>query len=198
QWADSINSAEKYELLAGIFEAAGGDFLDAAQVYYNKASEKKSRLITTQNVLKSGKIHYKEGGREKLYTAKNELEKALKEFKELSSIADQAEACLQLLLVHNRLGIVKEGIKYGEKAVDLYRQLVEIDSSKIFELAQALRGLALISIRGIPDVSTIIKIEEKEHCIKILEEATKLCKVSFELLRRIGNRSGERGGGSNT
>lgn len=195
QWADSINSAEKYELLAGIFEAAGGDFLDAAQVYYNKANERKARLIDAQNILKNGTIHYKEGGKEKLYVAKNELKKALNEFKELSSIVDQAETCLQLLLVHNRLGIVEEGIKYGEIAVDLYRRLAEIDSSKIFELARALRGLALISIRGIPDVSTITKIEEKEHGIKILEEATKLCKVSFELLRRIGNRSGERGEG---
>ena len=195
QWADSINSAEKYELLAGIFEAAGGDFLDAAQGYYNKANEMKARLIDAQNILKNGTIHYKEGGKENLYTAKNELEKGLNEFKDLSSIVDQAETCLQLLLVHNRLGIVEEGIKYGEKAVDLYRRLAEIDSSKIFELARALRGLALISIRGIPDVSTITKIEEKERGIKILEEATKLSKVSFELLRRIGNRSGERGEG---
>lgn len=194
-WTNTINFAEKHNILAGIFEIAGKDFLDLAQEHYNKASEINTRLIKAQNILKSGRIHYKKSKKEEYNVAKDELEKALKEFEELSSITDQAEASLQLLLVYNRLGFVDEGIKNGERAINYYFQLAEIDNSKIFELARALRGLALISIRGIPDISAITKIEEKKRCTKILKDAFNLCQVSLQLLRKIGNRSGERGEG---
>jgi len=197
QWVEVINSAEKHYILAGIFETAGRDFLDQAREYHNKACEIEAHLITTRNILKRGIIHYKKDRREEFENAKKELEKALKEFEseKLSSMADQAETCLQLLLVHNRLGIIEKGIEYGERAVNLYKQLAELDDSYLFELAQALRGLALISSRAVPDISAITKMEEREHCIKILKESSKLCKTSLRLLQKIGNRSGERGEG---
>jgi len=197
QWIDTINSAEKHYMLAGIFEVAGRDFLDPAHENYNKACTIESLLITTRNILKKGIIHYKKDRREEIENAKNKLEKALEEFESerLSSIADQAETCLQLLLVHNRLGIIEKGTEYGERAVSLYKQLAELDDSYIFELAQALRGLALISSRSVPDISAITKMEEREHCTKILEESSKLCATSLKLLQKIGNISGERGEG---
>jgi tetratricopeptide (TPR) repeat protein len=197
QWVAVINSAEKHYILAGIFETAGRDFLDQAREYHNKACEIKAHLITTRNILKRGIIHYKKDRREEFENAKKELEKALKESEseKLSSMADQAETCLQLLLVHNKLEIIEKGIEYGERAVNLYKQLAELDDSKIFELAQALRGLALISSRAVPDISAITKMEERVHNIKILEESSRLCEMSLRLLQKIGNRSGERGEG---
>jgi tetratricopeptide (TPR) repeat protein len=197
QWVEVINSAEKHHILAGIFETAGRDFLDQAREYYNKACEIEAHYITTRNILKRGIIHYKRDRREEFEKAKNELEKALKVFKsaKLSSMAGQAETCLQLLLVHNRLGIIENGIEYGEKAINLYKRLAELDDSYIFELAQALRGLALISSRAVPDISAVTKMEEREHCAKILEESFKLCETSLRFLQKIGNRSGERGEG---
>ncbi|MCK4308343.1 hypothetical protein KAW50_08970, partial [candidate division WOR-3 bacterium] len=197
QWVEVINSAEKHYIIAGIFETAGRDFLDQAQEYYNKACEIEAHHITTKNILKRGIIHYKKDKRVDFENAKNELEKALKEFEgeRLSSIADQAETCLQLLLVHNRLGIIENGIEYGERAVNLYKRLAELDDSYIFKLAQALRGLALISSRAVPDISAVTKMEEREYCIKILKESSNLCETSLKLLQKIGNISGERGEG---
>jgi tetratricopeptide (TPR) repeat protein len=195
QWAYSISGAERHQILACIFEQLGRDFLSRAQEHLDSAHEARVRLSSAQRLLRTGVIHYKKGTTEELRIARGNLMEALRAFEVSSSAADEAETYLQLLLVHNRLGIAEEGIEYGERAVNLYKRLAEQDRHYIYELARALRGLALISVRGIPDLSSITDTQERDRCERILKECIKLCETSLKLLQKIGNRSGERGEG---
>jgi len=195
QWADSISTAERHQILACIFEQLGRNFSSRAQEHLDSAHEARVQLSSAQRLLRKGIIHYKKGTTEELQIARSNLKEALRVFEASSSAVDKAETYLQLLLVHNRLGITEEGAEYGERAVDLYKRLAEQDRHYIYELARALRGLALISVRGIPDLSSITDTRERGHCKRILKECIKLCETSLKLLQKIGNRSGERGEG---
>lgn len=195
QWAYNISSVERHQILACIFEQLGRDFLSRAQGHLDSAHEARVRLSSAQRLLRTGIIHYKKGTTQELQIARGNLKEALRVFEASSSAADEAETYLQLLLIHNRLGITEEGIEYGERAVNLYERLAEQDHHYFYELARALRGLALISTRGVPDLSSITDTQERDRCERILRECIKLCETSLKLLQKIGNRSGERGEG---
>ncbi|MFX1260257.1 MAG: SIR2 family protein, partial [Promethearchaeota archaeon] len=185
KWSNGINLIEKNEILASLFETIGGSFLNDAQEYLKKANKLNFSLLEAKKLLNYGRISYKQGNYK---DAEIQLKEALGIFKELESILDQADTYQQLVLTYNRLKIVELGRTYGEKAIDLYLQ-----EKKYFEIAQVLRGLALITITSVPDVYIIDSLSEKEKCIELLKEAINFCNMSLKILRKIGNRTGQRG-----
>ncbi len=196
KWSNSINSAEKNYILSSIFELVEKEYLDQAQSFHDKALESHINLIKAKNLFNKGKIYYKKMGRQNYENSEIELFNALKIFEDLQSISDQADLYLQLLLLRNRFGSANEGISYGEKALNLYLKIDDIEHlSKIVDISWALRGLALVSIKDVPDLPFITKREDKKHCKKVLDKSKELCYLSLKLLQQVGNRTGERGEG---
>lgn len=185
KWAISVNKVERNEILANLFETLGGNYLNEAQNYLEKASQLKSSSLEAIKLLNFGRISYKKGD---FKTADAQLQKAVKIFERLDSISGQADCYQYLALVSIRLKSVDSGREYGEKAVNFYLQ-----QEKYFEVAQMLRGLALIAMTGIPDIYMIEDLSEKNRCVELLEEAKNLCTISLKILRKIGNKTGERG-----
>lgn len=194
KWSYAINSAEKNYIMGNIFELL--EEFERARTFFRKAANKHIILLLARKVLNKGRIHYKKRGKKNYESSETELLKAIKIFEDLQSISDQADVCLQLLLLSNRYKIADEGSKYGEKALLLYLKIDDIEpSSKIVEISWTLRGLALVNIKDIPDLKSVSNGKNKEHYKKIIEQSKELCNLSLKLLQKVGNRTGERGEG---
>ncbi len=190
EWLDTINLSERKELLGAIFNELGGEHLEKACQYYNESKIMKHRLVDAKNLFEISVINYKTRKKENLEIANKELKKALTVFQELHSRSDQARTYVQLALVDNRLNFFEEGVEHSERGIKLY-----IKQKDTFEVARALRALGLIIMRGIPDMPLIIDASVKKQYKRELEWAIELCKISVELFRKIGNKSGQRGEG---
>ena len=185
KWAETINLIERNEIIANLFETIGGSFLKDALLFFEKANSLRSSFFKANMLLNNGRINYKMSN---LNEGEMQLKAALKFFEEIESKIDQAECYQQLTLINNRLKNVDMGRIYGEKAIEYF-----LEQEKYFEVAQVLRGLALVTIAGIPDVYTLDNPNEKNQCIKLLDEAMDLCNRSLRILRTLGNRTGKRG-----
>ncbi len=195
-WVNGINKAERFYILSAIYEIIGEEHLEDALKYYEHAVNLHKNLIMARNLLKYCNILYKKGGNYNWSKAKDILEKLIKDFEELDSISDLANNYLQLVLINNRLNNAIDGIIYGEKAIELFNKLIDFNkNSNLFEIGQALRTLALIYSRNIPDISSIKNEEDRNENIKKLNQALQLCKLSINILFKTGNRTGLGGEG---
>lgn len=194
KWIKTIDIAERYYIISDLFENAQS--YEDSLIFHDLATLSKIKIIIMKNDLMKAKIYYQKRGKVNYIKAKKFLEILNKQFENLYSFENQAETANYLALVNNRLLDYTEANKYAEIGIDLYLELRNIGEKPIlYELTQALRGLALIQMLPIPDISSITNIEQKNIGLKILNQAEKACVLSIKIFRFLGNKNSKRGEG---
>jgi len=188
RWVGTISEAVKHLINAGIFDGAGKGFLDEALTQIRAMGIDDSR-----KALLEAHLLYKKSS---LESARVILEGVVANPEVPPELLGSAWNLMALIyngLAGKAEGLIPQAITSAEKAGNVFSELVKKDEKYAFDLALALRALALTSMRAIPDLSSVDDPRNRHHCESVLMEACRACDMSGKLLDGIGNRSGERG-----
>lgn len=199
KWARSLSPHQLNLIFGGILDRAGGFDPYANQARYEIAKKffedaHNLQLESSESELnfKRGVLNYKQETPPKWIEAERLLKHALGTFQQLSQQVNIAKTQSWLGLVYRRLRKRHEAIGMQLMSAQIFSSVASLSKEHCFDLARSLNRLGLALYDTVDDLVSIpSNTPIRESSSRRLALAERLCQLSLEFKKKIGDVPGE-------